>query len=77
MRGGGGCYRNFLLSSVLRGMVARHEDADVSLLQSLVHHQVVVTNTDEAQSLQGGILNIVRLVIKKVVDGLEDSHLGF
>ena len=27
--------------------------------------------------LQSGILNIVRLVIKKVVDGLEDRHLGF
>ena len=35
----------------MRGMIARHEDGDVSLLQSFVHHKIIVANTDEPQSL--------------------------
>ena len=42
----------------MRGMIARHEDGDVSLLQSFVHHQVVVANTDETKSLQILVVNM-------------------
>ena len=51
------------------------EDADVALLEALVHHELVVPDADAAQGLQGGRLDGKVLVVHEVVDRLEHGGL--